>query len=58
MTPHVNRNGLKPGWLKRQADHAARDIASWPTWMRQAAGIVEQSKAQTRRTSTKRKRSK
>jgi len=25
---------LRPGWLKRQAKWAKRDIASWPAWLR------------------------
>lgn len=30
---------LKPGWLKRQGDAAAKDIKSWPAWMRREAGL-------------------
>ncbi len=31
----VNK-GLKPGWLQRQIDHAKKDIAKWPKWMKEA----------------------
>lgn len=26
---------LRPGWLRRQLDEAAREVASWPEWKRQ-----------------------
>jgi len=29
----------KPGWLKREMEAIAREVAEWPEWMRQAAGI-------------------
>jgi len=30
---------LKKGWLKRQIEHAEKDIAGWPEWMRREAGL-------------------
>lgn len=31
---------LAKGWLQRQMDNVEKDIATWPDWMKKAAGIV------------------
>lgn len=36
MTPREGNTSLKPGWLKRQADKARKDIKKWPKWMKEA----------------------
>lgn len=30
-----------PGWLERQTKAVHEEVAAWPAWMRQAAGIEE-----------------
>lgn len=38
-TTGAQQAARQPGWLKRQLDRAAVDIAEWPEWMRREAGL-------------------
>lgn len=32
----------RKGWLQRQSEKTTKDINTWPSWMRRAAGVEKQ----------------
>ncbi|MDP3947957.1 MAG: hypothetical protein Q8Q41_04705 [bacterium] len=35
----------EPGWMMKQLEKTARDVATWPEWMRRAAGLETERRA-------------